>query len=136
MALAAYRNLLRATRIAFKGDERILFAARDQARAGFRANASLSPSDEAVAPAVQHANEVASMLRANVVQGRKEGDAYSTSFYVVVRVPLLTVGSCRVENTRVHRARRQRYYKDAKWDEGQGWHGVLLNIMSSRGACV
>ncbi|KAK7702167.1 Mitochondrial zinc maintenance protein 1, mitochondrial [Diaporthe eres] len=74
MALQAYRSLLRATRLTFQGDERLLTNARDQIRAGFREKATLSPSDPAVAPAVAHAQEVAAMLRENVVQGRNEGD--------------------------------------------------------------
>lgn len=79
MATQAYRHLLRATRIAFAGDERVLSAARDQIRTGFRDKASLSPSDPAVAPALQHAQEVAEFLKANLVQGRKEADdRYST----------------------------------------------------------
>lgn len=74
MATAAYRHLLRATRTAFQGDDRILRAARAQARASFRANAALAPSDPAVAPAIQHAEAVAHALRTNVVQGRRTGD--------------------------------------------------------------
>lgn len=73
-ALQAYRSLLRATRLTFQGDERLLAGARDQIRAGFRDKASLSPSDPAVAPAVEHAQQVAAMLRENVVQGKHEGD--------------------------------------------------------------
>lgn len=81
MALQAYRSLLRATRLTFQGDERLLTSARDQIRAGFREKAGLSPSDPAVAPAVQHAREVAAMLRENVVQGQQDGDGrYSESF--------------------------------------------------------
>lgn len=80
MALQAYRSLLRATRLTFQGDERLLTSARAQIRAGFREKASLSPTDPAVAPALQHAQEVAAMLRENVVQGRNEGDGrYSKS---------------------------------------------------------
>lgn len=74
MALQAYRSLLRATRLTFQGDERLLANARDQIRAGFRDKAGLSPSDPAVAPAVEHARQVAAMLRENVVQGRDLGD--------------------------------------------------------------
>ncbi|KAF3768606.1 hypothetical protein M406DRAFT_251321 [Cryphonectria parasitica EP155] len=74
MALAAYRNILRATRIAFQGDERVLSAARLQARTMFREKASLQPADPAVAPAIQHAEAVAEALRANVVQGSQQGD--------------------------------------------------------------
>lgn len=85
MALQAYRSLLRATRLTFQGDERLLTNARDQIRAGFREKAALSPSDPAVAPAVQHAQQVAAMLRENVVQGRNEGDGrYSKSYGILV----------------------------------------------------
>lgn len=77
--LAAYRNVLRATRIAFQGDERVLSAARQQARAGFRAKANLQPSDPAVGAAIEEAQAVADILRANIVQGRRDGngDLYS-----------------------------------------------------------
>ncbi|KAK2073361.1 hypothetical protein P8C59_007650 [Phyllachora maydis] len=74
MALAAYRHLLRAVSICFQGDVAVLAAARSQIRSSFRDNATL-PS-EAVPPAVRHAEEVATMLKANVVQGRREGDTY------------------------------------------------------------
>ncbi|KAH8907380.1 mitochondrial zinc maintenance protein 1, mitochondrial [Coniochaeta sp. PMI_546] len=76
MALVAYRNLLRAARIAFDGDTRVLTAAREQIQQGFRDMRSLPASDPAVQAAVQHAQEVASFLRSNVVQGQKEGDVY------------------------------------------------------------
>lgn len=86
MALQAYRSLFRATRLTFQGDERLLTNARDQIRAGFREKAGLSPSDPAVAPAVQHAQEIAAMLRENVVQGRNEGDGrYSKYFRLLSR---------------------------------------------------
>ncbi|KUI69144.1 Mitochondrial zinc maintenance protein 1, mitochondrial [Cytospora mali] len=74
MALQAYRHLLRATRITFAGDERVLIEARDRIRSGFREKASLSPTDPAVQPALQHAHELAEFLKANVVQGRNEGE--------------------------------------------------------------
>ncbi|KAK3311019.1 uncharacterized protein B0T15DRAFT_520145 [Chaetomium strumarium] len=75
-ALQAYRNLLRAARIAFEGDIRMLDAARQQIRQGFRDKAALSASDPSIQPAIQHAEEVASFLKANLVQGRREGDRY------------------------------------------------------------
>jgi hypothetical protein len=34
---------------------------------------------------VQHAEEVAQFLRANVVQGQKEGDVYSPCYLVLLR---------------------------------------------------
>lgn len=74
MALPAYRSLFRATRLAFQGDERMLTAARTQIRADFRDKATLPPSDPAVSTAILHAQAVASFLRANVVQGKREGE--------------------------------------------------------------
>ncbi|KAL1841064.1 hypothetical protein VTJ49DRAFT_7448 [Mycothermus thermophilus] len=71
-----YRNLLRAARIAFQGDEPVLAAAKQTIRQGFRDKASLPPTDPSIAPALQHAEEVASFLKANVVQGKREGDVY------------------------------------------------------------
>ncbi|KAK1758289.1 zinc maintenance protein [Echria macrotheca] len=73
MALQAYRHLMRAARIAFEGDVRVLDAARQQIRQGFRDNAALPASDPQVQPAIQHAEEVASFLRTNLVQGKKNG---------------------------------------------------------------
>lgn len=52
----------------------MLDAARQQIRQGFRDKASLSASDPAVQPAIQHAEEVASFLKSNLVQGRREAD--------------------------------------------------------------
>ncbi|KAL2161006.1 hypothetical protein VTH06DRAFT_8719 [Thermothelomyces fergusii] len=75
-AIQAYRNLLRAARIAFDGDVRMLDAAKQSIRQGFRDKASLPASDPSIAPAIQHAEEVASFLKANLVQGRREGDIY------------------------------------------------------------
>ncbi|CAK7565133.1 MAG: Mitochondrial zinc maintenance protein 1, mitochondrial [Sporothrix epigloea] len=76
-ALVAYRNLFRAAKVAFEGDVRVLSEANKQIRSKFRENAGLSASDPAVQPAIQHAKEVASFLRQNVVQGKKEeGDVY------------------------------------------------------------
>ncbi|KAK2593555.1 Mitochondrial zinc maintenance protein 1, mitochondrial [Conoideocrella luteorostrata] len=71
MALAAYRNLMRAARIAFQGDAPVLAAAKQQIRHEFRQKSSMSSSDSATKEAIQHAQEVAKFLRANVVQGKK-----------------------------------------------------------------
>ncbi|KAI1077779.1 hypothetical protein F5B20DRAFT_252846 [Whalleya microplaca] len=76
MALPAYRNLLRAARTAFHGDERVFNAARSSIREGFRANAALAPTDPEVPGAIKHAEEIASILRQNIVQGKMEGDRY------------------------------------------------------------
>ncbi|KND92709.1 Mitochondrial zinc maintenance protein 1, mitochondrial [Tolypocladium ophioglossoides CBS 100239] len=80
MALVAYRNLMRAARIAFKGDAPVLAAAQVQIRHEFRQKSSLESSSADSEAAIQHAEEVARILRENVVQGRKaEGqqDTYS-----------------------------------------------------------
>ncbi|KUJ08376.1 uncharacterized protein LY89DRAFT_343731 [Mollisia scopiformis] len=74
MALAAYRHLLRSTRIAFHGDVAVLHAARQEARAGFRKNAAMSPDDPSLASAIAHAEDVARFLKENVVQGKHEGE--------------------------------------------------------------
>ncbi|KAH8590721.1 hypothetical protein B0O99DRAFT_520782 [Bisporella sp. PMI_857] len=75
MALAAYRSLLRSTRLAFAGDKPLLLAARAEARNSFRSNAGLSPSSSEYAAAVRHAEEVAQILKQNVVQGvRVQGE--------------------------------------------------------------
>jgi len=71
MALVAYRHLLRSTRIAFQGDLPLLHAARLQARNAFSKNASLAPNDPSILPAIAHAEEVAKILRENVVQGKR-----------------------------------------------------------------
>ncbi|KAI1296433.1 hypothetical protein F5Y03DRAFT_398773 [Xylaria venustula] len=75
-ALPAYRTLLRAARVAFQGDAPTLSAARISIRQGFRANAALEPTSPEFLAAVKHAEEVAMILRQNVVQGKKEGDTY------------------------------------------------------------
>ncbi|KIN08087.1 hypothetical protein OIDMADRAFT_22915 [Oidiodendron maius Zn] len=74
MALQAYRHLLRSTGIAFAGDARLLHAARVEARKAFQQNTALSPDSPETAAAVAHAEEVAQILKENVVQGKKEGD--------------------------------------------------------------
>ncbi len=60
------------------GDERILKQARTSIRSGFLANAALGPGDPETAEAIRHAEAVADLLRHNLVQGKKEGDLYST----------------------------------------------------------
>ncbi|RKF63528.1 Mitochondrial zinc maintenance protein 1, mitochondrial [Erysiphe neolycopersici] len=71
MALAAYRHLLRSTRIAFQGDLPVLRASRLQARASFDENISLLPSSTECRDAIVYALDVSRVLRENVVQGRK-----------------------------------------------------------------
>ncbi|KAF7560053.1 hypothetical protein G7046_g4118 [Stylonectria norvegica] len=70
-ALVAYRNLMRAARLAFQGDAPILSAAQTQIRSEFRQQL---PSDSTVPDAIQRAEEVAKVLRENVVQGKQSDD--------------------------------------------------------------
>ncbi|WEW59489.1 Mitochondrial zinc maintenance protein 1, mitochondrial [Emydomyces testavorans] len=67
-ALTAYRQLLRATRIAFEGDYRVLHAARAEARRQFDENRK--PGVDTPMK-IQHALETAHILKTNVVQGEK-----------------------------------------------------------------
>ncbi|KAG9254058.1 uncharacterized protein F5Z01DRAFT_655849 [Emericellopsis atlantica] len=77
MSLAAYRNLMRAARIAFQGDTPVLSAAQTQIRNEFRQRSTLSEPSELQA-AVDHAQSVAQILRQNIVQGKQtEGDENS-----------------------------------------------------------
>jgi complex III assembly factor LYRM7 len=55
----------------------VLDSARQQIRQGFRDKAALPASDPSIQPALQHAEEVASFLRTNLVQGKREGATYS-----------------------------------------------------------
>ena len=87
MALAAYRHLLRATRIAFQGDFHLLHAARTQARAGFDNLSSLDPSSEEALKGIQHAEGVAEILRHNIVQGKQvEGSDVLRMAYLYSRL--------------------------------------------------
>ncbi|KAL8793421.1 MAG: hypothetical protein Q9195_004007 [Heterodermia aff. obscurata] len=66
-AIHAYRDLLRSARIAFRGDTQLLTSAFSRARTAFKTH----PPEE-----IRHAEEVARLLRENVVQGarvEKEG---------------------------------------------------------------
>ncbi|KAK4178252.1 hypothetical protein QBC36DRAFT_325256 [Triangularia setosa] len=72
----SYRNLLRAARIAFEGDAPMLNGACNSIRRAFRDKANLPASDPSVEPALKHADEVAHFLKANLVQGIKDGDTY------------------------------------------------------------
>ncbi|KAI1004827.1 hypothetical protein K3495_g3388 [Podosphaera aphanis] len=71
MAAAAYRQLLRSTRIAFQNDHPLRLAARSQARAAFEEKASLSPTSPECAAALTHAADVSQFLLRNLVQGRR-----------------------------------------------------------------
>ncbi|CCG82161.1 Putative uncharacterized protein [Taphrina deformans PYCC 5710] len=64
----AYRNIIRSAGIAFKGDTATLLAARMEIRRNFEASRELTDSEQVTK--VQHAQEIAKVLRQNVVQGR------------------------------------------------------------------
>ncbi|VZH92254.1 unnamed protein product [Fusarium fujikuroi] len=84
-ALNAYRHLMRAARIAFQGDAPILSAAQLQIRNEFRQKASVDAADASAA--IKHAEEVAKVLRQNVVQGQRteEGKDTFSEFRLVGR---------------------------------------------------
>ncbi|CAF9923870.1 MAG: Mitochondrial zinc maintenance protein 1, mitochondrial [Heterodermia speciosa] len=66
-AIHAYRDLLRSARIAFQGDTHILTSALSRARTAFETHRS--ESGPGIGAAIRHAEEVARLLRENVVQG-------------------------------------------------------------------
>ncbi|KAF1812805.1 hypothetical protein P152DRAFT_395925 [Eremomyces bilateralis CBS 781.70] len=76
MALAAYRHLLRAARIAFEGDAYRLTAARKAARDGFESSRALKPDSEEAVNNIVHAEAVSKFLMENLVQGKAmDGEA-------------------------------------------------------------
>ncbi|KAL4902722.1 mitochondrial zinc maintenance protein 1, mitochondrial [Aspergillus multicolor] len=68
-ALSAYRQILRATRIAFQNDTRVLFASRKEARTQFETHRRFGIDTPMQ---INHAIEVASILRHNIVQGARD----------------------------------------------------------------
>ncbi|CBX91078.1 hypothetical protein LEMA_P061120.1 [Plenodomus lingam JN3] len=107
MALVAYRNLLRSTRIAFQGDINVLSAARAEVRKNFESNRSLSAGSEEYTKQITHAEEVAKFLRENVVQGQAtDAGKYRASSVVknISSADRLTCGG-RATDTRTHGAR-------------------------------
>ncbi|KAF2843440.1 hypothetical protein M501DRAFT_994367 [Patellaria atrata CBS 101060] len=73
-AIRAYRNLLRSTRIAFQGDNRMIMGARAEARNKFRENAKLKEFSKEAEEEIALAQAVATILKQNVVQGKaKDG---------------------------------------------------------------
>lgn len=79
-ALAAYRHLLRSANLAFKGDTALLHASRSEIKANFQKNASLPPDDPEVVKGIEHAQDVAKILRENIVQGEHVGDDRYSEF--------------------------------------------------------
>src|SRR5689334_3593067 len=82
MALAVYRNLLRSTRIAFRDDAPTLRIARLTARQAFEQHRGAI--GEELERELTHAEEVAKILRENVVQGVAGGNGdYRFSMWTV-----------------------------------------------------
>ncbi|KAG8627425.1 hypothetical protein KVT40_004908 [Elsinoe batatas] len=70
VALFAYREVMRAIRDTFKGDQMMAFKAREEARKQFRAGRDTKkPGSVVEEEAIEHALAVAQILRENVVQG-------------------------------------------------------------------
>ncbi|KAJ5726838.1 Mitochondrial zinc maintenance protein 1 [Penicillium malachiteum] len=68
-ALSAYRQVIRATRVAFRDDVRVMMAARQEARRNFDQNRRVAID---TGMQINHAIEVANILRHNLVQGARE----------------------------------------------------------------
>ena len=60
------------------GDQKLLLAARQQARTGFDKGRSLEPESKEAIAAIQHAEGVGDVLLKNVVQGRQVEDQDDT----------------------------------------------------------
>ncbi|KAI5778907.1 hypothetical protein EDC01DRAFT_790728 [Geopyxis carbonaria] len=73
MALAAYRALIRSSRIAFQGDAPLLTAALTESRLGFELNREIA-DPTAAEELVAHARQIADVLRTNVIQGKRKGE--------------------------------------------------------------
>ncbi|KAJ5332230.1 hypothetical protein N7541_002036 [Penicillium brevicompactum] len=68
-AKSAYRQVLRSTRVVFQNDLPVLLAARQEARQNFEKNRR--PAVD-TGMQINHAIEVANILRHNIVQGSRE----------------------------------------------------------------
>ncbi|QSL64223.1 hypothetical protein MERGE_000378 [Pneumocystis wakefieldiae] len=74
--LSSYRNLLRAINIAFKDDLQLLKASKKQIRNTFHHDKEKNLSEEEIQKKVKYANDIASILRRNIVQGRLNSSGY------------------------------------------------------------
>lgn len=91
---SVYRELFRATRVAFGEDLRMLTAARSQITQGFRQDQTAQLSEDELQQKLQHAKDVGLFLRRNIVQGKKneENDAYGK----------YTVWHCSIDGTNMN----------------------------------
>lgn len=80
-AIHAYKEALRATRVAFKNDLRVLQAARSEFRRRTEENRSLADQQQ-IDKAVQEMSDVANFLIKNIVQAeQREKDRYFLHFH-------------------------------------------------------
>ncbi|ODQ51021.1 hypothetical protein SAICODRAFT_31541 [Saitoella complicata NRRL Y-17804] len=88
VGVAAYRNLLRAVRVAFHGDHRVMTAAHEQARSQFEAGRSLEAGSKEWEEKLKHASDVAVVLRQGVIQGEKvpEDEKYQLRIHKDIRL--------------------------------------------------
>lgn len=80
-ALSAYRNALRATRIAFLNDAPVLTSARSKIRQGYNDHKSLNDTQQ-IEEEIKKLNEVSAFIIKNIVQGKKQEDGkYFLNFH-------------------------------------------------------
>ncbi|KAK6458682.1 mitochondrial zinc maintenance protein 1, mitochondrial [Scheffersomyces xylosifermentans] len=80
-AVRAYRNALRATKVAFRQDIPMLASARSQIRQGFQQHSDLTDTTQ-IEEEIQKLNDVSKFLIQNIVQGEKKEDGkYLLNFH-------------------------------------------------------
>jgi hypothetical protein len=73
--LSAYRHLLRSIAITFKGDNRVMMAAKTMARTKFDEGRKFDPESEEALKGLEEARGASTFLRQAVIQGVKEDDS-------------------------------------------------------------
>ncbi|CCD22869.1 Mzm1p NDAI_0A07150 [Naumovozyma dairenensis CBS 421] len=81
-ALRAYRHGLRATKIAFNNDTRMLVASRVQMREAMRNSSTKNSNETEIQHEIKHLEEVAILLKRNVVQGVKETTVADSKYHL------------------------------------------------------
>lgn len=82
-ALSAYRNSMRATRLAFNNDLLVLKSARDQIRSEMKLQTSPSNPLLKINERVDLLNQISEFLRHNIVQGVKNGNSNGKEKYLL-----------------------------------------------------
>lgn len=112
------------------GDANVLSAARVEVRKNFETNRQLQTGSEELQKEIARANEVAKFLRENVVQGEAtEGDNYSTQWTALTLLVYILTETARNQDTRAHRARRQRGYQEEQGQVDIRGNEVLLLLI-------